>query len=59
VQSKERNYSSKEGEQYVGVAATSSTAERIADEILSSNEEEILSVSIIDWSGNILAKLLQ
>jgi hypothetical protein len=54
VQSKKRSYSFKEGEQYVGVAATSSTAERIVDEVILS-DEGILCVSVIDWSGNILA----
>ncbi len=36
------------------MALISSKAEKIADDVLSSNEE-ILSVSVIDWTGNILA----
>jgi len=36
------------------MVVTSSTAERITDEVLSSNDE-ILSISIIDMKGNILA----
>jgi hypothetical protein len=42
------------GKQDVEVAATSSTAERIADDVLSS-DEGILSVSVIDWRGDMLA----
>src|SRR5215213_9743332 len=43
-----------EGETKCGVAATSSTAERIVEEILSS-DESILSVTVTDWRGDMLA----